>query len=45
MMSQSSDTPLSRVVPVILLYAGYAYFVFWILFMFRTILMPDYFGH
>jgi hypothetical protein len=43
--SQSPDErPFSRPVFVLLVCAGYAYAAFFFLFMFRTILLPEYFA-
>jgi hypothetical protein len=42
--SQSpNERPLMRPVYVLLLCAGYAYVAFFFLFIFRTILFPEYF--
>jgi hypothetical protein len=44
MTSDSPEArPLMRPVYALLLCAGYVYVIFFFLFMFRTILFPDYF--
>jgi hypothetical protein len=45
MTPESSNPTASRAVYAILLCVGYAYVLFFFIFMFRSFLWPDYFAH
>jgi hypothetical protein len=45
MAAENTDPTKLRAVYIVLLCAGYAYVIFFFLFMFRSIFFPEYFAH